>query len=206
VALPLGARSRHPILVATHGAGGHPEAHCQFWRGHLKDKGFILCPRGFPLNIHLPPEEQGFFYPDHHALEREVRAALAALRDQFPAHVDDRGPIYAGYSQGAAMGVLFIAKKPALFERVILIEGGFDNWNFANGRAFLQGGARRVLFACGRLGCLEPAKRSSGYLKRVGLESRVVYGEGAGHTYGGAVEEALVAALPWFFEGDPRWQ
>jgi predicted esterase len=206
VVLPLGATSRRPILVATHGAGGRPEAHCRFWKGHLKHKGFILCPRGYPLNTYLPPEEQGFFYPDHHSLEHEVRAAFSALRDRFPAYIDDRGPVYAGYSQGANMGVLFFAKKPALFERAILIEGGFDDWNFANARAFLEGGARRVLFACGRLGCLEPAKRSSGYLNKVGLDSRVVYGEGAGHTYGGAVELALREALPWLFEGDSRWQ
>jgi pimeloyl-ACP methyl ester carboxylesterase len=208
VSIPLGATSPRPILVIAHGAGGRPEPHCDFWRSILGARGFLLCPRGVLLGAYAAPADQGYFYPDHHALEREVTAALAALRARFGDRLDDRAPIYVGFSQGATMGALAFVKRPAAFARLILIEGGVgesDEWTINGARAFHEGGAERVLFACGRVSCFTAARRSLTYLGKAGLEGRVVHGAGAGHTYGGAVADAVIRALPWVLEGDPRW-
>ena len=209
VSVPLGASSPRPLLVVTHGAGGQPEPHCAFWRAMLGSRGFILCPRGSLLGSSLgDPQDQGFFYRDHHALEREVTAAMAALRARFGELVDDRAPMYAGFSQGATMGALAFVKRPAVFARLVLIEGGSgesDEWTISGSRAFRESGGARVLFACGRASCFLAAKRTITYLDKAGVEGRVVHAAGAGHTYGGAVAEAVQGALAWITEGDARW-
>lgn len=208
VSIPLGASSPRPLLVVTHGAGGRPEPHCAFWRALLAARGFILCPRGSLLGSLSEPEDQGFFYRDHHALEREVTAAMAALRARFGELVDDRAPMYAGFSQGATMGALAFVKRPAIFARLVLIEGGSgeaDEWTISGARAFRETGGARVLFACGRPHCFLAAKRTITYLDKAGVEGRVVHAAGAGHTYGGAVAEAVQGALAWITEGDARW-
>jgi predicted esterase len=192
--------------VATHGAGGTPEAECAFWRDLVGGTAFVLCPRGVTMDVYAPPEDRGYFYPAHPALGREVRAALAALDARFPDRVDREGAVYAGFSQGATMGTLVFASAPAPFAAVVLIEGGVDEWTVRSARHFKEGGGKRVLFACGRRSCADAARRSAGYLTRAGVESRVVDASGAGHTYGGAVREGLAAALPFVFGGDARWR
>ena len=208
VAVPLGAGSPRPLLVVTHGAGGRPEPHCAFWRALLGPRGFILCPRGTLLGSLAEPSEQGFFYRDHHALEREVAAAMAALRARYGGYLDERAPLYAGFSQGATMGALAFVKRPAVFARLVLMEGGVgeaDEWTINGARAFGEGGGERVLLACGRPSCFLAAQRTLTYLAKAGVAGRVVHGVGAGHTYGGAVEAAVKGALPWITEGDSRW-
>lgn len=215
VSVPMGATSPRPLLVATHGAGGTPEAHCSFWRAIVGDAAFVLCPRGVTSDVHAPPGERGYFYPTHHALEREVALAVAALRERFGPHVDPNRPIYAGFSQGATMGALFVARPPRPpepdrrdpppFAGAILIEGGFDEWTLASARAFKAASGERVVFACGRAKCVDGAKRSAGYLRKAGVETVVIHAEGAGHTYEGAVKGRVEEAFPWVIEGDARW-
>lgn len=208
VSVPIGATTPRPLLVIAHGAGGRPEPHCAFWRSILGARGFLLCPRGVLLGAYAEPADQGYFYPDHHALEREVNAALTALRARFGSHLDDRAPIYVGFSQGATMGALAFVKRPAAFARLVLIEGGVgesDEWTIERARAFRDSGGERVLFACGRPSCFLAAQRTLTYLKKAGLDGRVVHAAGAGHTYGGAVADAVSRELPWVLEGDPRW-
>ena len=208
VSVPLRTTAPRPLLVVAHGAGGRPEPHCAFWRDLLGARGFLLCPRGVLLGAYAAPADQGYFYPDHHALEREVLAAIDALRARFGARLDDRAPIYVGFSQGATMGALAFVKRPAAFARLVLIEGGVgesNEWTIDGARAFHEGGAERILFVCGRPSCSSAARRSLTYLGKAGLEGRVLHAAGAGHTYGGAVAEAVRRALPWVLEGDPRW-
>jgi len=209
VGVPRDTRSPAPVLVVSHGAGGRPEPHCAFWRKVVGERGFLLCPRGVALGTARDGEEQGYFFPNHHALDREVVAALSALAARFGEHVDLRAPIYAGFSQGATMGALAFVNKSTRFERMIFVEGGVgeaEEWTIAGARAFHEGGGARVLFACGRARCLEAARRSARYVEKAGLETRVVFGRGAGHSYGGAVADGLMEAFSWVIEGDSRWQ
>jgi predicted esterase len=208
VSLPLGARSRRPVLVAAHGAGDRPEWQCHVWRRIVGDRAFVLCPRGFPTNPYVPSEETGYFYTTHHALGREITLALGALAARFGDHVDLEAPAYAGFSQGAIMGAILLPGHPARFSRAALIEGGyglFHEWNIPVAQAFRRRGGQRVLLACGRPRCVEQARVSAGYMRRTGLEARVLYAAGAGHSYGGVMEEEVRKAFAWLTEGDPRW-
>jgi hypothetical protein len=208
VALPLGARTPRPIVVATHGAEGRPEGQCQLWQALVGNRAFVLCLRGIPANRFEPPESIGYYYPGHPALGQEIEAALGALAARYPEHADLRAPLYAGFSQGASMGALLLPRHPAGFARAALIEGGygmFQEWNVAAARRFHEHGGERVVLACGRMRCLEQAQLTARYLERGGLRVRVLYAPGAGHGYRGAMEQQLRANFGWLIEGDPRF-
>jgi predicted esterase len=205
VAVPVGALAPRPVLVATHGAGGSPEEHCGHWHRLLGSRAFILCPRGVALNAAVEPAGGQYFYDGHPKLAREIRPALTALTQRFAGLVDARGAVYVGFSQGATMGALALPLLPGLFSRALLIEGGDAEWDRRAARIFRAEGGVRVLFACGRSRCAENARRSAGYLEKERVEARVLHAEGAGHTYGGPVEQLVRGSFEWLVADDPRW-
>jgi predicted esterase len=208
VSVPRGARSRRPVIVATHGAGDRAEWHCEMWRGIVGDSAFVLCPQGRRMDERVPHAESAYYYPDHFALEREVVAALAALRARYPDHVDDGGALYTGFSQGAIMGALVIVMHPDLFPRAVLVEGGhgsYKEWSAPAAKKYAGGGGRRLLFACGSPWCVQSAKRSTRYLENAGVATRVVHAEGAGHSYGAAMESQIRENFGWVVGDDPRF-
>lgn len=195
------------MLVATHGAGGRPDDACNRFRALVGARAFVLCPRGVSVDVFAERGAAGFFYPTHHALAREVSAALAALIATFGERVDTRAPVYAGFSQGAVMGALAFVTTSAPFPRMLLVEGGVgerDEWTLAGAQAFHDAGGARVLLVCGRASCFEAAKHTERLLERAGIEARARFGPG-GHTEDGPVGEVVQKELPWLLEGDARW-
>ena len=203
VSLPEGS-ARQPVLVATHGAGGAPEHHCSAWRHQLGQRGIILCPRGAMMDKRYGPDA-GFYYPNHHELEKEVLAAVENFESAYGDHILAGGYIYAGYSQGATMGALMLPIHARIFPRLILIEGGFNEWDLRGARDFRQNGGLRVAFVCGNGACKRAADRSAGILRRAEVEVIAKHALGGGHTYLGKVAEEIAAVLPWLFHGDSRW-
>jgi hypothetical protein len=192
-----------PVVVAAHGAGDTPEAFCEFWRGLLKERGVLLCPRG--RRVHKTRDE-GFFYPTHLALEREVVAALAALLQRFGEYADTHMSLYIGYSQGGQMGALMLPEHGEELPRVLMLEGGHSEWTRLRSRLFASNGGVRVDFVCGRPGCNAQAQRSSVRLREVGLESAADYVPGAGHNGFDKMLPTLEAAFQRLTEGDERWK
>jgi hypothetical protein len=103
------------------------------------------------------------------------------------------------------MGVSIVVRDPALFPRVVLVEGGHDKWSPGAAAAYAKGGGQRVLFACGQPGCVAAAKPRAAHLEKANVLTKVVYGKDVGHTYDGAVLDEVRAALPWVVEGDARF-
>jgi predicted esterase len=207
VSLPLGARGPTPVMVITHGAGDNPSWQCEWWRTLVRDRAFLLCPRGIPAG-RLPSGNMGYAYASEPALEREMLAAIAALGARHGPYVDVERMIYAGFSQGAAFGVPFLARHAGRFRAAILLEGGAraDAWTNARAKAMSRDGLGRVLFGCGQAGCAQAARTAAGRLERAGVEARVFHAAGAGHTYAGTgVERETYAAFDWVIDGDPRW-
>lgn len=208
VSIPRGARSPRPVIVATHGAGGRPDYQCEWWRRIVENRAFVLCLTGKAMYPYEPSGWTGYFYTGHPALGREMSAAFAALREQFDLYVDPEAPVFAGYSQGAIMGALLLPAHPLRFARAVLIEGGFggyQEWNVAVARRFAEHGGQRVLLACGRKRCAERAQKTAQYLEMGGLQARVVYARGAGHTYYGPMEREIRDAFGWIVSGDERF-
>ena len=210
VSLPLGAVTPQPLMVVTHGAGGTAQAHCKLWRRIAGPKGILLCVRGAAIYPHLVPSgEQRYFYPGHPSLAAEIARAAKALRQRYGRWVDFERPVFAGYSQGASMGAMVLPEHPLKFARSALVEGGFgqfQEWNIRSARRYRQHGGQRVLLACGRLRCMSLARKSASYMKRGGLEVKLVHAQGAGHTYRGKMESLLRQTFGWLIAGDERWQ
>lgn len=198
-----GPGTRRPLLIATHGAGGSPEPYCRALGELLDGSAFVLCPRGRRVS-RFDPEAGGFYYPDHRALLAEVEAALAAFRAEYGDRANLERPVYFGFSQGATMGALVLAKLRV--RAAILVEGGYDVFTVALARGFRAAGGERVLFGCGQATCAAKARASVDYLGRGGVTARLAYAKGAGHRFGGAVEAEVAAALPWVLEGDARFR
>jgi pimeloyl-ACP methyl ester carboxylesterase len=192
-----------PVLVVTHGAGGTPEAHCDLWARIAGSRAVLLCLRG---RARSPLPADGDYYPDHPTLERETFAALSALRANFPERIADGPVFYAGFSQGATMGALMLVAHAGEITRLLLVEGGFADWNIARARDFRAQGGERVLFVCGRKECAEPARNAAHWFNAAGVPARLEYVRGAGHSHDARVEARIAATYPWFTAGDPRWQ
>jgi predicted esterase len=208
VSLPLGATSPRPLLVAAHGAGDRAEPHCELWRGIVGDQAFVLCPQGRRTDERVPHADAAYYYPDHFALEKEVKAAVAALGERYREHLDPKAAVYTGFSQGAIHGSQVIVLNPKLFPRAALVEGGngfFNEWSLYAAKKYRAGGGERVLFACGSPACVRSAERCAGYLKKAGVEARVVHAEGAGHSYGSSMEAELRANFSWLVADDARF-
>lgn len=209
VSVPSGADAPRPLIVATHGAGDRAEWHCRAWRDIVGDRAFVLCPQGRRTDERVPPERAGYYYPDHFALDREVHAAVQALRERYPERLDAQRAVYTGFSQGAIHGALVIALRPEQFPRAALVEGGngfFNEWSPFAARRFREGGGERVLFACGSPACVRSAERCAGYLEKAGVATRIVHARGAGHSYGPTMQAELRGTFEWLVEGDERWK
>jgi pimeloyl-ACP methyl ester carboxylesterase len=202
LSLPLGATSKKPILVATHGRDDVPEPLCEMWRGVVADRAFVVCPRGVPSQT----RPGAYTYANYQALSREIEAAVDALRAKYPEHVDDGSLVYAGFSLGSHQGVRVVTSDPDKTPRVILIEGGHDPWNEELIETFADGGGQRVLFVTGQAINQQRSVRVAKELEEAGIASRVVHAEGAGHVYTGEVRERIAEAFDWVVEGDDRWK
>jgi hypothetical protein len=205
VSLPIGAEGPRPVLVATQGNFDKPEWQCDMWRSVVQSRGFVLCPRGDRHPASPSPADPRHRYASNAALEKEIHAALSALKERFPEHVDAERAVYAGFSQGAIMGVPILSRNAAKFPRAVLIEGGYDRWSADFVRLYSKGGGDRVLFACGQPLCARAAERSAKALGKGDVEALVVHGEGEGHSYFGKVADQVRRAFAWVVASDPRW-
>jgi predicted esterase len=203
LSIPDSGMRNRPVVAVAHGAGGDARWHCELWRNLTNNRAYVLCPRGIRMvaDRRVP---SGYYFPDHHHLEREVVASMLALWKAAP----DAGKedlVYVGYSQGATMGALMVDKHADIFGRLVLIEGGSHEWSIPHATRFRNQGGERVLFVCGRRSCDAGARQSAQWLRQAGVQARTEYAPGAGHTPLGAVLERVTAALPWLLEGDERW-
>lgn len=173
------------VFVIAHGAGGRGEHHCAFWEPVFPSDVVLICPQGSLLDRSAP--EGGAYFPDHLALRRELVALVDSVTDKWGTKVRDVGWRYIGYSQGATMGALAIVGELAIFEELVLIEGGGESWTTQRALDFKAGGGERVLFACGTPGCKKRGDHSESVLLQAGIEARHVHAPGGGHTYGGEV-------------------
>jgi len=193
----------HPLVVASHGAGGNPEGECEYWRKLTGGRAFLLCLRGTPLDVRYP---SAYYYRDHFALGRELKAAISAVRRQHGARFAKGAGLYAGFSQGAIMAVGMIPEFGAELPHLVLIEGGYEYWSVPHARKYAKAGGKRVLIACGTDGCARKARKAAEWLRQAGLEAHVAYAPGAGHTPGGAVMGEVSAALPWVLADSDAWR
>ncbi len=155
VSVPIGAVSPRPVVVVTHGLWDLPEGICDNWRWIVRDRAWVLCPRGTPM------PDNTFRYKSGPALAREIDAGLHALEERYPGYVDDGPMLYSGFSLGAILGVWIVTHDPARYPRAVLTEGGEDRFDGATAATYARGGGQRVLFACGLRARVPSATRAA---------------------------------------------
>lgn len=207
VVLPRGDGSKKARLaVIAHGAGERPEPHCEHYARLLGDSFLLACTRGHPNNRHLPEPERGYFYDGHPRLGRELAALFGVLEREAPfaGHVELEGALYAGFSQGATMGVLALHEEPELaarFSALLLIDGGTGDWTVALAERMAARGVK-VALVCGVATCREKARHTEPWLAKAKLDAKIRL-TSAGHRLDGAVEEEVRELLPWLLTSAP---
>jgi hypothetical protein len=205
VAVPLGAESPRPIVIAAHGNYDRPEWQCQVWRAIVRERAFVLCPRGAARPDSPGADDIRFTYGSNALLEKEADAGLAALRARFGEWVAPGPVLWGGFSLGAIMGVAIAGRRPADFPRLALVEGGHDRWTAKSIAGYAKGGGSRVLFACGQKACVHASRSASAQLEKNGVATQIVSAPDQGHSYDGPVAEQVAGAFDWLVEGDARY-
>jgi predicted esterase len=189
--------------MVAHGAGGRGEHHCDFWNERLPLDVWIVCPQGSLLDRRDP--SGGAYFPNHHALQNELRAVSQTLLELDEAKIQTEDWTFIGYSQGATMGALAIVspkeadERERRFTRLLLIEGGGEYWTRARATSFKNAGGRSVTLVCGTNGCGSHARRSVPVFEKAELDGTFIDAPHGGHTYGGKVAVALAPEIEKMF-------
>lgn len=204
VAVPVSTTRPRPIVLALHGNFDRPEWQCSVWDKVVRERAFVLCPRGIPRRD-SPRSADRWEYASARAMKNEIEAAVGALRTRFKDFVADGPRVFLGFSLGAGYGAQLVQGQPDVYPRAVFIEGGVSAWSVSAAKRFVKGGGERLILACGQAGCLTQVNRLGPELTRAGLATEVGGNAHAGHTYDGPVAQAIADKWPWFIEGDARF-
>jgi len=200
VTVPQGATEARPVVVALHGAGDRPEWACGGWRLVADAYPFVVCPTGEPGGA-----PGGFVWGNDAAVEREVNAAIEALRRRFGDYVAPGCALLAGFSQGAIRMVPILAHGGGFCPQAVLCEGAYDGVGKNFARGFLAAGGRRLLLGCSQPYCAQVFGERRTTLRAAGIDARKVYSGGRTHNLDGEMVSALREAWPWLVRDDDRW-
>ena len=191
-----------PLFVIAHGAGGMAEWHCQHYAELLGPACTLVCLKG--KRKFASDANRGYYFPNHLALAEELLGAHSALLEHHAEQIVTNAAVYVGYSQGASMGVLAVAEHGDWFPRLLLVEGGYENWSGALAKRYASTGGRRVLFVCGTEHCRNLAQLSVFILRRNGVTAELRVAVGAGHRPDGPVTDKVREGLIWLLDESPE--
>lgn len=210
VALPLGATRARPVVIALHGDADRPEWPCGSYRDVVRDRAFVLCPRGVPVN------GGRFGLGSVQQTREELRAALAKLKGHYGAHVAHGAVVLAALGPAVDQALALALEEPSFFAYLVLLDGSGERFSAPRMKRFAEGGGRRVLFICTRLGC--DSDRAQGgsselssttgrvlALRSMGVDARV---ESVPSAVGldGHATATLKKHWAWLVADDPRWK
>jgi hypothetical protein len=198
-ALPLGARSPRPVLIAIHGSHDRPEWACGSYRGIAGGNPFILCPRGPSLG------DQAFTLGTTANTAAELRAALPALKARFRAHVAAGSVVLAGLGPAVEHAIDLALKEPKFFSHLLLVDGSIQRFTLPAATRFGAAGGRRVLVVCSTGACDPDVEDRLRTLGPSGVATRIVRPP-RGHGLDADMVAALRAEFPWLVINEPRWR
>jgi predicted esterase len=193
-----------PFILALHGNYDRPEWQCGVWNEVVRQRAFVLCPRGIPRRG-APAAADRWEYASARAMKSEIEAAVAALRTRFAEFVAEGPLVFIGFSLGAGYGAPLVQAEPELYPRAVFIEGGVSAWSVAAGKRFAKAGGKKLILACGQMSCLTQVKQSGPALTLAGLDTRVGGSANAGHTYDGSVAQVVSDNWDWLTADDRRF-
>lgn len=199
VALPLGATSARPIVVVVHGEGDRAEWQCGSFRGLVGGNVFVVCPRGARLG-----ESELYGLGNFDDRIAELRAALAALKARFGAHVAKSSVLLVGYGEGAALAAELLRQEPSFFARVALVNAEPSVLTPSAAKIFAERGGKRLLLFCTTEACAEDGVQRALWITRAGALAKTSKAS-VGPYLDPPFVDALRRELPWLLEGDSRF-
>ena len=201
--VPVGAHGPRPVVVGIHGSKDRPETACARWRKTLAGYAFVVCPAGVPYR-------GGLAWGSPAIIAERIDASLAALRSRYGAFVADGPVVYAGWSLGATRGPGVVARRPGMFEPVVLAEAGHTRLDASTSVKSLRAGkAAHVIVACATKRCASFEKRLAAASKKVGPPSPAVSfvdaGIGRGHVFDDRMALTIGTEIAKTVATDPRW-
>ena len=196
LAVPLGANAPRPIVIALHGSADRPEWACAALRSIAGPAPFVLCPRGV-ARADFSASDARYTFGSVDDTARELRAALAALKQRFGVYVAAGPVVFAGFELGADQVAWIAVQEPSFFSRLLLIEPSPASWPSSRAALFGRTGGQRVLFAFG------PVHRPEFELRAVltnrgGAEARAVFLGDGPVTLEPPSRRLLIQNWPWF--------
>jgi len=200
VALPLGAKSPRPILVALHGDDDRPEWPCGSYHHVTRLRAFVVCPTGIARG-------DRFTLRTISATKAELRALLPALKARHGSYVAKGSIVLAALGPSVAQALEIALEEPSFFSHLVLIDGSLDGLTLGVAERFAAAGGKSVLVVCTQdaEACKARADERLGALERAGVETRVLLAPSA-RGLDGDVTVLLAKEFPSLVRGEPRWQ
>lgn len=121
---PASRKGRKPVIVWVHGRGGDPAADCRKWSHVTRDHGWLLCPSG--------PEDRGGsargWNNNWTQAKSTVDAALHALKGKQGSHIQSKGHVLIGFSEGALVAMNMGVRDPDTFNRWLILAANDVYW------------------------------------------------------------------------------
>jgi hypothetical protein len=204
VAVPLGATEPRPIVIALHGDADRPEWQCGTWVGIAKSHPFVLCPRGvLRKDLKLEPARYGWGGVEDG--EKELRAALHALKGRFAKHVAPGSVVMAAFGAGVKQAAWVVRQEPSFFARVIFVGAGPDDWSAGFAGLFAAGHGRRMLFVCSDPECKTESEHYLMMARGAGTDAKLLDAGEIGRQLDPRVASAISPEFWWIVDDDSRY-
>ena len=190
LALPLGATRPRPLLVALPGEVDRPEWQCGSYRGISHGRSFILCPARSA---------------DPEACARQLRAAIAALKQRYGAHLARGSVVLSALGPGVDQALAIALQEPSFFSELVLVNGSLARLTPAFATRFGAAGGKRVLVVCSRAGCDADADVRVQSLRPAGVEARFI-AQAQGQGLDADVASVIEKQWAWLVGSDSRWR
>jgi hypothetical protein len=199
LALPLGARSPRPLLVALHGDDDRPEWLCGSYHHIVRSRAFVLCPTGFARG-------DRFTLGSTLVTKNELRALLPALKARYGPYLAKGSVVLAALGPSVPQALEIALEEPSFFSRLVLIDGSLERLTLGVVQRFASAGGKSVLVVCSAGSpCRAGAAEHLRSLERAGVETRLLAPE-KGSGLDGEITALLTNEWPWFVRQEPRWQ
>lgn len=196
-AVPLGAAEPRPVVIALHGGDDRPEWACGTWTGISRSRAFVLCPRGKALTA------DRFGWGARDEVERELRAALKALKARFGRHVASGPVVLAAFGAGVRPALEIARSEPTFFNRLALVGAGPGLWSAGNAAVYARSGGQRVLWVVSDAASREASGKYWLFANGAGLETKLRDLGDRGVVFDAEVAQGTAAEWPWLVAGDP---